>query len=215
MAYAGLGEAYWRKEESTKSTVWVDPARAACEGAVAIDSAIGEARACLGMVLNGTGEYEKAAEQFKLAVERDPTNDFLYVGLATAYEKLKRPDEAEQTYRAAIDLRPHYWATYNAFASYLYRLGRYDEAERMFQQVVTCLRQLPRLPEPRCRSVREGSKPPTCDPFVPEVDFDTTDLCEAASNLGTLYYFDDEYQLAADSLSPSHFLESERRTGLG
>src|SRR5262249_11412128 len=53
LAYAGLGEAYWRKYEATKSPVWVEPARAACEGALAINPNIAEPHGCLGLVLNG------------------------------------------------------------------------------------------------------------------------------------------------------------------
>ena len=50
------------------------------------------------MVLNGTGEYERAAEAFSRALDREPTNDLAYLGLATAYERLGRHTDAEQTF---------------------------------------------------------------------------------------------------------------------
>lgn len=136
LAYAGLGQAYWRKHELTGSSAWVEPARAACEGALGIDPSAAEPHACLGMVLNGVGQYEKAAEEYLAALAREPTNDLLYSGVATTYEKLARPTDAEQAYRRAIEVRPHYWAGYNMLGAFYYRAGRYDDALRMFQQVV-------------------------------------------------------------------------------
>jgi lipoprotein NlpI len=56
----------------------VDLARGACEGALAIDARLAEPHACLGLVLAGTGEYEKAASQFADALGREPTDDVLY-----------------------------------------------------------------------------------------------------------------------------------------
>ena len=38
LAYAGLGQAYWRKHELTGTAMWVEPARGACEGALGIRS---------------------------------------------------------------------------------------------------------------------------------------------------------------------------------
>ena len=113
LAYAGLGEAYWRKHELTGAAIWVEPARAACEGALGINANLSEPHACVGMVLNGTGRYEKAVSEFGVALDIEPTNDLSYLGLATAYEKLGRSEDAERTYRRAIELRPHYWGAYN------------------------------------------------------------------------------------------------------
>ena len=84
--------------------------------------------ACLGTVLNGIGQYQKAAEEFDTALNLDSTNDLFYVGLANAYEKLDRKTDAEQTYRRAIALRPHYWAAYSVLGAYFYRTGKPDEA---------------------------------------------------------------------------------------
>src|SRR5262249_19654088 len=75
LAYAGLGESYWRRYEVTKAAEWVEPARGACEAALVIDQNSAEPHACVGMVLNGQGENEKAAMEFGLALDREPTND--------------------------------------------------------------------------------------------------------------------------------------------
>jgi TolB-like protein len=77
-AYAGLGEAYWRKHELSGSSAWVEPARAACEGALGIDPNLAEPHACLGMVLNGTGEYERLHRSTpRPSLSSRPTTSFI------------------------------------------------------------------------------------------------------------------------------------------
>jgi serine/threonine-protein kinase len=196
LAYAGLGEAYWHKYESTKSTVWVEPARAACEGALAIDPKIAEPHGCLGMVLNGLGENEKAAGQFRLALDTERTNDLFYVGLANAYEQLGRPADAEQTFRRAIELRPHYWAGYSFLGVYFYRNGRYDEAEQMFSRVVELVPDSFRGYS-NLGAVQFEKDEGEAAKASFERSLSIRPSYPAASNLGTLYYFEEQYELAA------------------
>lgn len=136
LAYAGLGEALWRKYENTKLTQWVGSARESCERAAATDPKAAEAHVCLGTVYNGTGRYESATAEFQRALEEEPTRDDAYRGLASAYENLGKPKEAEETFRRAVNLRPRYWAGYNALGIFYYRKARYPEAAEMFQKVV-------------------------------------------------------------------------------
>jgi tetratricopeptide (TPR) repeat protein len=48
-----------------------------------------------------------------------------------------RPDDAQRTYRRAIALRAHYWATYNWLGAYYYREARFPKASAMFRQVIS------------------------------------------------------------------------------
>jgi serine/threonine-protein kinase len=192
LAYAGLGEAYWRKHELTGAAIWVEPARAACEGALAITPNQAEPHACLGMVLNGTGLYGKAISEFDVALDIEPTNDGSYLGLATAYEKLGRAAEAERTYLRAIEVRPHYWGAYNTLGGYYYRFGRFDEALRMFQQVVAL------APDSFRGHSSLGAVYFMKDRTAEAVDAFQKSLAikpnyVAASNLGTLYFYEGEY----------------------
>jgi serine/threonine-protein kinase len=197
LAYAGLGEAYWRKHELTGSSSWVEPARAACEGALGIDPNLAEPHACLGMVLAGTGEYEKAAAEYASALQREPTDDVLYLGLATAYEKLGRQGDAEQAYRRAIELRPHYWGAYNMLGAYYYRAARYDDALAMFQQVVAL------APDSYRGYSSIGAiffmKDRTADAIAAfQKSLAIRPNYNAASNLGTLYFFEGDFRRSAE-----------------
>jgi serine/threonine protein kinase/tetratricopeptide (TPR) repeat protein len=196
LAYAGLGETYWRKYETTKATTWVDPARAACEGALAINTKVAEAHACLGTVLNGIGQYQKAADEFNAALNLDSTNDLFYVGLANAYDKLKRPDDAERTYRRAIDLRPHYWATYSYLGAYFYGHSKNDGALEMFNQVVSL------APDSFRGYANLGAAYFAKEQFPEAMTAFEKSMAirpnyQAASNLGTAYYYKGQYSRSA------------------
>jgi len=206
LAYAGLGEAYWRKHELTKSNVWVEPARAACEGALGIDANLAEAHACMGLVFGGIGEYERAADEFSLALKREPANDLFYLGLATVYEKMQRYGDAEQTYLRAINIRPHYWGTYNALGAYYYRNGKFDQALTMFKQVVAL------SPDSFRGYSSVGAtyfmKDNTTEAIAAfEQSLAIKQNYAAASNLGALYYFDGQFLRAATAFRQALVLD--------
>ncbi len=136
LAHAGLGQAYWMRYQATKETLWVEPARQACERALNLDSKLAAARVCKGTVDNGTGQYDQAIAEFQRALDSEPTSDDAYRGLAEAYEHLGKLAEAEKTYHRAIALRPQYWPGYNWLGVFYYHQARYPEAAQMFTQVL-------------------------------------------------------------------------------
>jgi serine/threonine protein kinase/tetratricopeptide (TPR) repeat protein len=134
LAYAGLGQAYWHKYESTLAREWVEKAFQACQRAVALSSETSNGHTCLGTVYNGTGQYEKAVTEFNQAVTLDLTNDDALRGLALAYERLGRDSEAEESLRRAVQLRPQYWASYRALGNFYVDHGQYEHAAQQYQQ---------------------------------------------------------------------------------
>jgi serine/threonine protein kinase/tetratricopeptide (TPR) repeat protein len=136
-ATAGLGEAYWRKYQLTHDSKWADAAIENCQKAANLNSNLAYAHACLGQALRGTGNYEKAAEQYRRALELDSGSDDAYGGLAAVYEQLGRLAEAEQLHKQDISVRPGYWATYNRLGLFYMAHARYEEAASMFSQVVS------------------------------------------------------------------------------
>ena len=136
-AFAGLGEAYWRKYELTHETHWVDEATEACKSAARRSADLAEAHVCLGRVYSGTGQNERAAEEYKKAAQLDPTLDSAQSGLASAYVSLKQLDRAEEAFRASIALRPNYWAGYNRLGMFYLQHGKFEPAAQMFSQVVS------------------------------------------------------------------------------
>jgi len=52
--------------------------------------------ACLGVVANGVGQYDKGVEEFEHALARQPDSEAAYLGLAGAYQGLGQNDKAEE-----------------------------------------------------------------------------------------------------------------------
>jgi tetratricopeptide (TPR) repeat protein len=135
-ALAGLGGAYWLKFEVTRDPEWTARARASCGQALAANSRLAAAHICLGTVFNGSGEYERAADAFRRALDAEPGADDAYGGLAAALEQLGRSNEAEQTFLRAIELRPYYWGGRAWLGSFYRTRARFDEAIVQYREAV-------------------------------------------------------------------------------
>jgi serine/threonine-protein kinase len=137
LAYAGLGDAYWKKYTDNKDPQWVQSSRESCEKAVNLDPNLAAAHECLGTLYSGTGRYENAVTEFGSALKTEPTNDDAIRGLARTYEQLGKLSDAEKTYQRAIDLRPQYWAGYNWLGAFYANHTRYADAAKMFSKVIS------------------------------------------------------------------------------
>ena len=133
-AEAGLGETYWLKYQLGKQKHWIAPAQQACTKAVDLGNSGAEGHMCLGLLEDGTGQYEKAAEQFQQAVQLEPANDRAYTSLAAAYQHLNQPDKAEATYQRAIAVRPQYWRVYSFLGGFYIAQAEYEKAAAMFRR---------------------------------------------------------------------------------
>ena len=134
-AEAGLGQTYWRRYQMAgKQKQWIAPAQESCNKAIELGNAGAEGHMCLGLIEDGTGQYEKAAEQFQQAVQLDATNDGAYRSLAEAYQHLNQPAKAEEIYQRAISVRPQYWRAYTALGLFYIAQADYVKAEAMWRR---------------------------------------------------------------------------------
>jgi serine/threonine-protein kinase len=134
LAYAGLGEAYWRQYSLTRRPEHAELAQKSCRRAVGLNDLLAAVHVTLGIIDTGTGRAEEAVDDLKRALELDPASADAHRELAAAYSALGRLEEAEATFRKAIELRPTYWATHNALGAFYYTHGRYAEAEKEFRR---------------------------------------------------------------------------------
>ena len=196
LAYAGLGDAYWKKYLYTKDRNLIQSTRAPCEQALHLDDKLSAAHECLGTVAAGTGHYEVAVEEFDRALASEPTNEDAYAGLARAYESLGRPAEAERTYKSAIDVRPQYWAGYNSLGTFYFRQNEYEKAAEMFGKVVAL------VPDSfhgydnlGAAYLGEGQYLKAIDTFIHSISLQPT--AYAYSNIGTSYFYLHRFDEAA------------------
>ncbi len=136
LAYAGLGEAYWRKYRYSMDTRWVEPAVRNGERAVELNDLLAPVHVTAGVIYKGTGNDERAVEEFQYALALDPSSAEAHRGLASAYENLQRLAEAESTYQKAIELKPGYWGGHDELGMFYYSRGRYDDALAAMGRVV-------------------------------------------------------------------------------
>ena len=128
LAYAGLGEAYWKKYQYTLDNQWVTPAISMSSRALELNDHVAPVLVTLGIIHRGTGQYEEAVRYLRQSLQLDSMNNEAYKELALAYESLGREGEAESTYRKAVTLRPDNWQNYYYLAFFDFRRGRSKEA---------------------------------------------------------------------------------------
>jgi tetratricopeptide (TPR) repeat protein len=209
-AHASLGEAYWQRYVRSGEARWADVARQTCERALGLDEEQAAPHRCLGTVANGVGSYEKAVEEFQHAVAREPDSELARIGLAGAYASLGQNDRAEETYLEAIKLRPRYWSGYSRLGAFYYTQRRYYDAERMFKQVVA-------LNPDSWRNYSnlgalfyvQGRTKDAIEAY--ERSLSIRPNYQAASNLGTLYFYDmADYARAAASFRQAVTLDENQ-----
>jgi len=136
LGYAGLGEAYWRKYETTREPEFVDNARAALNRALVLNEELAPVQGLLGLLSAGTGELDEAIGHYNRAIEIDPKYSPAYRGLAKVYDEQGDTEQAVRTYRKAIELKPAYWEGYKDLGIHYLRKGDFENAISQFSRVV-------------------------------------------------------------------------------
>jgi serine/threonine protein kinase/tetratricopeptide (TPR) repeat protein len=137
LAYAGLGEAYWRKYHDTHDNVWVDRAISASDRALALDPFQAQVHISLGIIYHGTGKTDSAIEEFERAAKLRSGSDDAFRWLGLCYTRKGEMELAVACFEKAIEIRPGYWDNYNDLGHAYYTFGRYREASEQFRRVIT------------------------------------------------------------------------------
>ncbi|MDZ7773520.1 MAG: protein kinase [Balneolaceae bacterium] len=135
LAYAGIGEASWRKYETTRSASYLEQAKRALDEALLRGEELPRVQELKGRLSAGTGDHVQAIMHFTRALEMDPRYHAAYRGLARVYDAQGQPDKAVDTYRRAIELKPDYWEGYKDLGIHFLGKGRYGDAVEQFRQV--------------------------------------------------------------------------------
>jgi serine/threonine-protein kinase len=134
-AWAGRGQAYWRRYLETKDMVWASKARESATEALRLDPNDASVRYSLAVMLRGTGRDESALEELRRAIRLQPDSDRAHSLLGQILLEQGKRDEAFAELKKAIALRPNYWGLHQALGVAYYRTGRYAEAAAAFRRV--------------------------------------------------------------------------------
>ena len=128
LAYAGLGEVFWRKFSLTNDADWVTSAVRYSSRALELNDRLAPVLVTLGIVHRETGQYQEAVSYLKRALQVDSVDYEACLQLASAYEALGRIAEAASTYQRSVRLRPNYWWSYYYLARFYAFRGQNDAA---------------------------------------------------------------------------------------
>ncbi len=134
-AWAGLGEAYWRKFNMTGDVQWTTPALDHARKALELNDRLSDVYVTLAMIYNGMGRHKDVLDLLENLEQREKPGYEVQIELANAYSGMGRADQAEKEYQKAIELKETYWDGYNQMGFFYYENGRYDEAADMFKKV--------------------------------------------------------------------------------
>ena len=135
LAFAGLGEAYYRKYRLTWNPLWIDDARKNSEQALQLDELLPAAYITRGLIYDGTGAYELAISDFRQALTFEPGNVGGRLGLARAYAHQNRNQQAEEIYKEVLQIHREYWPAYNEAGAFYFNCGRDEEAVALWRQM--------------------------------------------------------------------------------
>lgn len=133
-AYAALCEAHLARYEYFSGTASFEEAERACHRALTRDHESPQVRLALGRLYRNAGQYEDALREFDAAVATSPNLTQAYVGRGDVLALLDRKDEAEASYRRAMELDPSFWAGFSAMGTLLFEEGRYVQAAAYYQE---------------------------------------------------------------------------------
>ena len=188
LAYAGLGEAYWRKYRETRDTQWVEPARRNCQTALALNNQLAPVYLTLGIIEEGAGQHAQALDALEKARALEPANPNVFSELGAVHEALGKFDLAESSYKAATQLRPGDWTSLNSLGGFYYRRGRYGDAISLFRQITEL------APDNSQGYTNLGATNAMAGQYDAAADYFKKSLAlrqtaSAYSNLGTIDYF--------------------------
>ena len=82
------------------------------------------------------GDNEVALEKLESALRLDPNSSAAHSVIAVLYERIGKPERAEEHYRRSTELTPEKGEMLNNYGAFLCRNGRYSEADGMFQRAL-------------------------------------------------------------------------------
>lgn len=89
-----------------------------------------------GVMAYHNGQYEKALELFRSAIDMEPSLTEAYNNLGLTYTEMNEEKKAVEAFKKAIELSPELAAAYNNLGYVFYRLGSFQEAIEMYNEAI-------------------------------------------------------------------------------
>ena len=126
--YAGLAEAYDRKNSFMPDPHWSRLALESSRKAVELDGDLALAHIARGIVLVQSPKDGDAFPELDRALELDPHNAQAHMWMAEYFFKKGDMDQAEQHYKLAVELNHDDWSPHIYYGVFLMKAAKYDRA---------------------------------------------------------------------------------------
>ena len=136
LAWAGLGEAYWRQAKNNGEKQSADLALECAQRAAQLDPGLVTVHTVLGTIYGTAGRHNDAIREFDTALRLAPGNAEAPRELARLYTGLGRFKEAEVSYLKAVKGRPTDWYGHLLLGIFYSDRERYQEAETAFRRAL-------------------------------------------------------------------------------
>ncbi len=192
LAQTALSEAYWRSYKATGAARSLDRAAEHAEKALTLANRLAAVHVILAILARERGRFEQAVTYAQTAVDLDPVNSDAYRELASAYDRLQQPGEAEAAYRKAVAFRPDDWLAHNRLGVLLLNQRRWSEAEAQFRREMELVPDNA-IPYNNLASTYSGMGRRDDAVAVWEKSMTIRPTSTAASNLASAYYSSGRY----------------------
>ena len=138
--YAGLADAYYRKNLLNPDPQWKRLALDSATRAVALNPDLAVAHIALGRAQLAEARIDDAERSLKKALDLDPSDAAALTALGGVYAAKKDAAAAESHYRQAMAAAPQAWQPLAEIGQFFYKAARYEEAIDVWEQ---CARLVP------------------------------------------------------------------------
>ncbi len=209
LAWAGLGEAYWKRYERTGGASSREEAEKAVQEALRLDRDLPEAHLALGAGLIAVGKFGEARTELERVVKRRPDFDAAWATLGSAYQELGEYSPGLGALQTAVRLKPGNFR-YAIFLGRFYdHFAEYDQAAAAYHKAIDLKPESTMAWNNLGAALLRLDRPAEAIPaFLRSIAIE--DHANARSNLGTAYFALGQYRQAAESyrrataLEPNH-----------
>ncbi len=197
VAWAALGEAYWKRFDSSRDGPSETEATRAVDQAFLLKPGLAEAHCARGRGLLVKGDLEAARDELTRAVEASPGLDRAWAALGNVNEMLGSYSAGLKALRTAIRLQPDNFRYRIRLGLFHARFSEYDAATAAYRAAID-LKPDSTIAWNNLGTIylQTGRVKEAIPAFSRSLEINEN--ANARSNLGTAYYFDGDYERAVE-----------------